>query len=130
MPQKIDELTIRFPARAGYLTVARLNVAAVGSAAGFDVEELDDLRLAMNEAVSWLLRDEESGGLVELILSTQSGTVTIVGVRSGSGLPFRPLDDLIEAILGATVDNYELNADEGSDRRIRLVKTVPSTDGE
>ena len=52
MTTEIDQLTIGFPARPGYLVVGRLNAAAIGVAAGFDVEELDDLRLAVTEAIT------------------------------------------------------------------------------
>ena len=122
MALQIDELTITFPARSGYLTVSRLNAAAVGAAAGFDVEELDDLRLAVNEAATWLLANEEAGGRVELVLSADEGNVRILGTRTGSSLPPRREDDLIEAILGATVDEYLLSENGRDERQVLLVK--------
>lgn len=122
MAIKIDELKITFPAKAGYLMISRLNAAALGSAAGFDIDELDDLRLAVNEAASWLLADEEAGGQIELVLSAADGHVRISGTRSGSGLPPRRQDDLIEAILGATVDEYSLSEDKQDERFVLLVK--------
>ncbi len=128
MPQQIDGLTIRFPALAGYLTVSRLNAAAVGAAADFDLEELDDLRLAVNEAVTWLLADEEAGGHVELAFNAVDRGVEIVGIRAGDDLPPRRTDDLIEAILGATVDAFEFSVTEGGERQVRLVKAKAPTD--
>lgn len=129
MAQPIDALTITFPARPGYLTVSRLNASAVAAAAGFDVEELDDFRLAVSEAVTWLLADEDSGGEVELILQTDNGTVTLEGTRTAPGIPQRANDDLIEAILGATVDQFTLSQPAGDQRLLRLVKAKASTDG-
>ena len=122
MALQIDGLTIGFPAKPGYLTVSRLNAAAVGAAAGFDIDELDDLRLAVNEAVTWLLADEHAGGAIELVLHAEEGRVSVAGARTGSDLPARRSDDLIQAILGATVDEFELVADPGDQRRIRLLK--------
>ncbi len=120
---QIDGFTIRFPARPGYLKVSRLNASAIGAEAGFDVEQLDDLRLAVNETVTWLLADPESGGEIELVLSAQDGQIRIDGTRSCiDSLPDRPLDDLINAILGATVDEHRLSADAAG-RTIQLVKS-------
>ena len=122
MALHIDALTIKFPAQSGYLTVSRLNAAAVGAAAGFDLEELDDLRLAITEAATWLLADEAIGGDVELLLASEDGRVSIDGTRRAAQLPKRSGGDLIEAILGATVDEFSFNEEVDGERRIRLVK--------
>lgn len=123
MALQIDGLSIKFPARSGYLLVCRLNAVTVGTAAGFDVDELDDLRLAVTEAATWLLADDDAGGEVELTLTAASGMVRIDGVRSGSQMPARPVGDLTEAILGATVDQYRLFENEVDERRISLTKS-------
>lgn len=128
MTTEIDQLTIRFPARSGYLVVGRLNAAAVGSAAGFDVEELDDLRLAVTEAITWLLVDEDAGGQVELTLTAAGARVEIVGVRTGDELGEAGVDDLVEAILGATVDDFELDETDRNQRRVRLAKSKAPVD--
>ena len=122
MSLQIDGLNISFPARSGYLTICRLNAGALGSAAGFDVDELDDLRLAITEAATWLLSDEEAGGDVELRLSAAKHGVRIDGLRSAPGLPHRPVQELSEAILGATVDEFRLVQDADSGRKISLTK--------
>lgn len=103
MTSEIDDLTLRFPARPGYLAISRLNAAAVGTAAGFDVEEFDDLRLAVTEVSTWLLADAAAAGDVELRLAVADGRIEIDGSRSGAGLAPNPADELVEAILGATV---------------------------
>lgn len=128
MPNEIDQLRIGFPARPGYLVVGRLNAAAVGAAAGFDVEELDDLRLAVSEALTWLLADDEVGGEVTLTLDASDGVVEIVGVRTGEALVPVGVDDLVEAILGATVDDFQLDESESGRRRIRLSKAKAAVD--
>lgn len=126
---QIDGFTIRFPARPGYLKVSRLNASAIGAEAGFDVEELDDLRLAVNETVTWLLADPDSGGDVELVLSAQEGQIRIDGKRSSSApLPDRPIDDLIDAILGATMDEHRLSADSTA-RVIHVIKSRRGPNG-
>lgn len=110
----LDVLRISFPARSGFLRISRLNAAAFGADLGLDVDDLDDLRLAVDEMVSWLLRDEASGGSVTIELSDHDGALLLRCTRSGSNLPEQPVDDLVHAILGATVDSYTFDNDATS----------------
>ena len=118
-----DEISVRFPATPGYLYISRLNASAVGTEAGLDVEELQDLRLAVNEAVGWLVLDSDGDGHIELQLAASDGTVTIRGSRIHSGeLPDREPDALVTAVLGATLDSYQVVA-FGTGRRIEMQKS-------
>jgi anti-sigma regulatory factor (Ser/Thr protein kinase) len=120
-----EALTVMFPARSGYLRISRLNATTYGAKLGFDVDALDDLRLAVDEAVTWLLDDEEAGGTVTLQLSESEGGIRLVGERNGAVLPEREVDDLVHAILGATLDSYELVGTNGGGRRVELLKGRP-----
>ncbi len=118
-----DEISVRFPAKPGYLHISRLNASAIGTEAGLDVEELQDLRLAVNEAVGWLLLDADGDGQVELQMSASEGTVTIRGSRVVSGeLPEREPDSLLSAVLGATLDSYHVT-EVGTGRGIEMQKS-------
>ncbi len=118
-----DVLTIRFPARSGYLRICRITTATFASDFGFDVDELDDLRLAVDEAVTWLLRDDDTGGEVVLALQVAGSTLIVRGERHIDGLPVREIDDLVHAILGATLDSYALTSESG-ERTIELEKAT------
>ena len=138
MAEQLDDLTIRFPARPGYLSISRLNATAMAAAAGFDVDELDDLRLAIDEAVTWLLTDDLTAGdhaaggddsaeaqpddSVELAISCRGPRLDVRGQRSRNGLEAPDPGDLVHAILGATVDSYETGVDDDGRRFIALVK--------
>ncbi len=114
-----DVLTLTFPARTGYLRICRITTTTFAADHGFDVDQLDDLRLAVDEAVTWLLRDGEAGGEVSLALSTADDQITIRGERHSGAVPEREVDDLVHAILGATLDTYDLRSEEGH-RSIQL----------
>jgi hypothetical protein len=133
----LKDLVIRFPARPGYLSISRLNVTAMAATAGFDVEGLDDLRLAIDEAVTWLVGDgggdeplDPTAGAdgpedaVELTISCRPGVVECRGHRTVSDDVGVQLDDLVGAILGATVDEVDVGIDPSGRRYIELVKRL------
>lgn len=117
-----DVLTLTFPVRSGYLRICRITTTTFAADLGFDVDQLDDLRLAVDEAVTWLLQDEETGGEVRLALSASDDEIAISGERHSDAVPERDIDDLVHAILGATVDSYELHSEAGH-RSIELRAT-------
>ena len=133
MAELLDGLIIRFPARPGYLAISRLNVTTMAAGAGFDVEELDDLRLAIDEAVTWLVGgsddndrdpadDPVGSDIIELQITCRPGLVQCLARRTGADGIGTDLDDLVNAILGATVDEYEVGVGDAGGRYIDLVK--------
>lgn len=116
-----DDLIIRFPARSGYLEICRLNATAMAASVGFDVSELDDLRLAVDEAVAWLLGDE-TPGMVELAINRDGTQISFGCTLDGTAVPERQIDDLLHAILGATTDQYDAGLDDAGKRYLSLVK--------
>ena len=141
MTELLEALVIRFPARSGYLAISRLNATAMAAGAGFDVDGLDDLRLAIDEAVTWLVglpSDAPSGASdsgqgspasgsddVELTIRCGHGRFEFRGTRDGADPDQPELDDLLNAILGATVDDYGTGTDDSGRVFIDLVKRSP-----
>lgn len=123
----IEEILIRFPAKPGYLSLCRINAATVGAMLGFSLDELDDLRLAVNEAVTWLLLGAGTvDGTVELSLAGDAGALKFVATRIDENLTDEPVDDLVAAILGATVDSYE--AEGSATQRILSFSKLAATE--
>jgi serine/threonine-protein kinase RsbW len=109
-----QEVTVSLPASSRYLATCRLNVSSFASIIGFSIEELEDLRLATSEAITWLLQDTDSG-ILELRLRETEGSLHFVARRNG--LAPEPADmrlnALTEVVLDATVDNYECSFHDG-----------------
>jgi len=71
-----EVITLSFPARADLVVLARFTAATLGSRAGFDVEEIEDLRLAVDELVV-SFEAVQAGGTVQLRCTQSGGEVLI-----------------------------------------------------
>jgi serine/threonine-protein kinase RsbW len=122
-----DRVELSFPARGDLIVLARLVTSAVSARAGFDIEELEDLRLAVGELCLLTLQgsDGEQGDLrLELtVLSEAIGVVcTLAGAAAGASAASvvstngDETAQLSEQILDALVDDHGRERQDGSVR--------------
>jgi serine/threonine-protein kinase RsbW len=109
-------ITVSFPASPEYLRLARLATADVASRAGFDYEEIDDLRIGVSELCSMISGAEDATVTLEFSFDDQA--VLVQGVADPGALVE---NELSRAIVGAVVDDYEVVVDNGA-ARFRLSK--------
>ncbi len=126
----MNEVRLTVPAKPEFLRLARVTAAGLASRLGFSFDEVEDLRLAIDElcygitgaggregtvAVRYLLGDDQ------LIVEGQAQVpVTAGNAPAPSGRAAR-LSELSEVILGALVDEHEfVDGEDGP--RFRLVK--------
>lgn len=134
-------LHLRFPAENGYLRVSRLTATTLAADLGFDVDALDDLRLAVAEVVNYLVESSTADQIVLRLLAGQSEfrlEGTAMGEDAASDRRAEPaatgdrpedtgtvddsaVDDLLHAVLGATTDDYRIGV-VGDRRYVWLVK--------
>lgn len=113
-------IRLTIPAESRYLRIARLTAAGVATDLGFDLEGIEDLRVAVDEVCALLLGGP-AGAELQLSYAPDGDGVVIEG-RS----PARP-DEPVEIhpvareLLDLTADDYDVTAD-GEGRRFRLVK--------
>jgi len=118
------------PADTRLVRVARLVASGVATAAGFDVDEVEDLRIAVDELCTALV---EGGDGSPLLLGFDLGDsqVTVVGsTNASSGAAFEP-DRLAlsRQILAVVVDEHDLHADHGQiSVRLRKRRTTARDD--
>jgi len=119
-----ERVVLVVPASSRNVRLARLVTSGVGSAAGFDVDEIDDLRIAVDEVCSTLL-ETTAGSTLRLSFHQLGDVVTIDVTADGPPLPTdgdqgeRAM--LTRQILSVVVDHCQ-RADEGDGVRYRLVK--------
>lgn len=114
------ELTI--PADARLLRLVRLVASGLASTAGFDVDELDDLRIAVDEAVSALL-EAGDGSKLPLRFDVAGGEVAMSGSSpSGDGDVIDPDRlELSTQILASVCDEHDLEVADGT-VRVRICR--------
>jgi serine/threonine-protein kinase RsbW len=97
----------RIPADPAYVRIARLAAGDMGGRAGFSVDELDDVRLAVDEVCATLIA--AGGPMLELRMQAHDRAVFIEG-RMPNALTVTAPTELSEMLLRALVDSCEFTS--------------------
>ncbi|HSO95118.1 MAG TPA: hypothetical protein VLV81_03670 [Acidimicrobiia bacterium] len=120
-----DEVCLLVPPRSYHLRTVRLVAAEAGGRAGFDVSELDDLRIAVDELCYALMAASERRLLLRV--TVEHGRVMVRGtglLRPGTRPPALPT--VSELIVDAVSDHYAFDHD-GDRLSFVLVKQASRT---
>lgn len=107
------------PAAPEYLRLVRLTAAGMASRLGFTFDEVEDLRIAVDELCFHLLGDDEDGlppeepRTMDLVYSAGADFIVITGRTGLSGSVPEP-SDLSEQILDALVDEHDVSGNNGT----------------
>lgn len=119
-------VVLTVPAEPRHAATARVVAAALAADEGFDTDAIDDLRLAVNEAVALLtdLGDASDGPVTDdatitLTFHVHQGRIEVDLVHSAPPNP-PEVDELAATILGAVVDAHDVHA-----TGLRLTKSAP-----
>lgn len=117
-----DEVRLAVPAKPEFLGLARVTAAGLASRLGFTYDQVEDLRLAIDEICFGMTGSRGRDGILELhfLLSPDSLTVRGEGHFSTPG-PVH-LSELSEVILDALVDEHSMSDGAGGPC-FHLVKT-------
>ena len=109
-----DHVDLDLPLHSRYASTVRAVTASMAADAGFSVDDIDDLRLGVNEAIA-VLTDVDDGGAARLKVRFEcnAGEVTVRSNRAGDVVPVTDgeLDALARKILDAVVDEYRVDGD-------------------
>jgi serine/threonine-protein kinase RsbW len=120
--RQVDEgaVTLLVPGRPEYLRLVRLAAADAGTRAELSIDDIEDLRIAVDELTYALLGDEPSGDLLTLTYTASAGMVEIEGSVPATG-EAAEVSDLSKSIIAAVVDTHEIVEDSDT-RRFRFTK--------
>jgi hypothetical protein len=123
-----DEVRLAVPAAPEFVRLARVTATGLASRVGFTYDEVDDLRLAIDELCYTLIGTKGRPGRLSLRYRVTAHGLDIVGtgefddepVANGAG---PVLSELSSLILAALVDEYQVERNESGQPSFRLLKT-------
>jgi hypothetical protein len=121
------ELRLQVPPTIEHLRTVRLVAADAADRAGFDCDETDDLRIAVDEVCHAVLKSTEAP--ITVGFATEPGVVRVTGGAARSQGALRPLHlpRLSQLIVDAVSDDVEI-VDGAADVRFTLVKRAGRSD--
>jgi serine/threonine-protein kinase RsbW len=114
------------PAAPEYLRLVRLTAAGMASRLGFTFDEVEDLRIAVDELCFHLLGEDDvirsdDERTMDLVYSADTDSITITGRTALSGAVPQQ-SELSEQILDALVDEHEVTGGTNGTVTFRLMK--------
>ena len=123
-----DDVQLVMPADPEFLRLARVTAMGLASRLSFTIDEIDDLRIAIDELVFGLIGTKGRAGKVVLRYAVSDNGLEVHGqgdfddVDSGGAAASVPsLNELSELILDAVADEHSLEVIDGKPS-FRLVK--------
>lgn len=127
----VRPVVLTIPANSSYLRLVRLVVASMGADAAFDIEAVEDLRIAADELVTAVLSAAQPDGSIAVELLLQDGVLSLSARTMGAEVPGAipddmqlALDPLATHILTELVDEHEFKR-VGGEFRVSFSKAVP-----
>ncbi|MFN2587261.1 MAG: hypothetical protein ABR613_03950 [Actinomycetota bacterium] len=104
------------PATPSYLQVLRLVAAGLASRLAFTIDEIEDLKIAVDELSAYLTGAQGREGSIEIVFRVEGSSITITGSgRFAPGDRVRTdLTDFSKMILDTVVDSASLAQANGA----------------
>jgi anti-sigma regulatory factor (Ser/Thr protein kinase) len=115
---------LEIPVQPTVVRAARLVASGLATTAGFDVNNVDDIRIAVDELCA-VLFELGDGGVVELVFAISPGGIEVSGrthARQGE-IDVTPISLALQ-ILEAASDEFSWSVQEGV-AELRLAKGLP-----
>ena len=124
-----DVVVVRLPAVGAYLSVLRTATAGLAARLDFTLDEIEDLRIAVDEACAMLLSSAVPGADLEceFELSTDAIRVSVTVLTLDGQAPSR--DTFAWTVLSALAGGVDSSVDSDSRVTIELQKRRAAADG-
>jgi len=106
-----DRVELSVPARPELMFLVRMTAAAVASRADFGYDQIEDLRLAIDELCLAVCGEDPTEGRLQLLFKWTDDAIEVVGLYDPEDdravkLSGQPASELSERILDALVDEH------------------------
>lgn len=111
---ELDEVTLSLPASPELIRLARVTATGLASRLGFSWDEIEDLRLAVDELCHAVIGPTGRHGVLELRCTVEPSGLCVEGRgHFDPGGPPVAVSDLAHQILSALVDEHDLRDEDG-----------------
>ncbi len=116
---------LRLPADPRLLRVARVTAAALASDLPFTLQDIEDLRVAVDELAAVAIDGVDADALLELRFEVDDQELRVDGRVAGAGEPVE-LHPVAVDLLGLVADGHRIGTD-GDDRVFSFTKRTGSS---
>jgi serine/threonine-protein kinase RsbW len=112
----VETVSIKIPASPQYLQVVRLVAAGLATRLGFTLEDIDDLKIGVDELSAYLTGTQGREGTLEVRFAIGEGKIEITGTaRLAPGDKVRTdLTEFSQMILDTVADSAALSQRDGT----------------
>ncbi len=119
-PDPRPHAELRIPSDPRLLRVARVTAAAMAAELPFTVQDIEDLRVAVDELAAAAIEGVSPDGVLDLRFQVDGDELLVTGRVRAAGPPAE-LHAVAVDLLGLVADGHELGTD-GEDRVFRFTK--------
>lgn len=118
---------LMIPSSVRHLRLARVTASTMASDLSFGLQDIEDLRVAVDELAALLIEDCPADAVLELRFDAVDGGLRINGRVAAPGLPAPTLHPVARELLELVADEYQFSPGDDS-RSFDLVKRRRSPD--
>ncbi|MCH7788343.1 MAG: hypothetical protein IH940_02765 [Acidobacteria bacterium] len=120
---KTDAVSLELPTRTGYARLARIAAASIALRVGFPLRVIDDLRLALDEAMILLLAPGDESDRILIDYSVEDHTILVMLRRTPSRRTSEAGEQRFLDLTAELVDERTVDSSSGT---LTLRKSLPS----
>jgi serine/threonine-protein kinase RsbW len=105
-------IELSLPLNATYVQTARLTASSVANRNGFDTDEIEDIKAAVSEACTYIIRTMPPGKSSTFVIKIHmSGTQMWINIHTDGTLTYKQ-DEMSLVMVKALMDKVTINEDE------------------
>lgn len=116
MSKNYDEIKIHLPQKADYLGFIRLSVSGLASRMGFDIDTIEDIKVAVSEVCSRIISmHNDASETYDITFQLfESGLKAVFSTANAPGRDMFEGEsgDFAKAIICSLMDEFEITADQ------------------
>ncbi len=114
-------IRLTIPAQSRLLRLARMTAATVAADVGFSLQDIEDVRVAVDELAALLIEGSQAGAILELCFGHEGGALAVEGEVRGGGA-IADLHPVARELLGLVADEYSVTVADHGGPSFRVVK--------